>query len=123
LTEEKKFPRIKPAKLSTVQSLSAQTQGPVKIIGIVIEASPGMALIQDIFDDVDKAGKIIVTVEGTLNETEKYILIGDITEKDGKKGKELRLAANLVYNVNDLDIKTYKEALELESEVVKALSR
>ncbi|NHJ13971.1 MAG: hypothetical protein EAX95_09855 [Candidatus Thorarchaeota archaeon] len=123
MTEEKKFPRTKPAKLSTVRGLSAETQGPVKIIGIVIESSPGMALIQDIFDDVDKAGKIIVTVEGTLNETEKYVLIGDITEKDGKKGKELRLAANLVYNVNDLDIKTYKEALELESEVVKALSR
>lgn len=123
MTEEKKFPRAKPAKLSTVRSLSAKTDGPVKIIGIVIESSPGMALIQDIFDDVDKAARIIVTVEGTLNETEKYVLIGDVTQKDDKKGKELRLAANVAYNVNDLDIKTYKEALELESEVVKTLSR
>ena len=123
MTEEKKFPRVKPAKLSTVRSLSAKTEGPVKIIGIVIESSPGMALVQDIFDDVDEAAKIIVTVEGTLNETEKYILIGEITEKAGKKEKELRLAANLAYNVNDLDIKTYKETLELESEVVKSLSR
>ncbi|NHI84165.1 MAG: hypothetical protein EAX81_07680 [Candidatus Thorarchaeota archaeon] len=123
MTEEKKFPRIKPAKLSTVRNLSAETEGPVKIIGIVIESSLGMALIQDILDDVDKAGRIIATVEGTLNETEKYILIGNTTEKDGKKGKELRFAANLAYNVNDLDIKTYKEVLELESEVVKTLSR
>jgi len=82
-----------------------------------------MAIVQDIYDDVDKAGKLIVTVEGTLNETEKYILIGNVTEKEGSKGKELRLSVTLAYNINDLDIKTYKEVLELDSQVEKTLSK
>jgi hypothetical protein len=123
LTEERKFPRKKPAKLCTVRSLTTNNKDPVKIMGIVIESSPGMAVIQDIYDDVDKAGKLIVTVEGTLNETEKYILIGNVTEKEGSKGKELRLSVSLAYNINDLDIKTYKEVLELDSEVEKTLSK
>lgn len=106
-----------------MKSLTAKTESPVKIMGFVVESSPGMAVIQDIYDDVEKAGKIIVTVEGTLNETEKYILIGNVTEKKGAKGTELRLAVSLAYNINDLDIKTYKEALELDSEVVKSLSK
>ncbi len=124
LTEERKFPREKPASLTTVRSLSTETDGPVRIMAIVVESSPGVALVQDIYDDdVDKAGKIVVSVEGTLDVAEKYILLGDVTEKSDSKGKELRLAVSLAYNINDLDVKLYKRVMEMDSTVVRALSR
>lgn len=124
LTEEKKkFPRKKPAVLSTVRSLSASTEGTVKIIGLVIESTPGNALIQDIYDDVESAGRIVVNVEGTLNESEKYLIIGEVTQRTGPEGTELRLIATLAYNVNTLDIKLYRQTLQLEEEVIQALSR
>jgi hypothetical protein len=122
LTEEK-YPRAKPAKLVTVRSLSANTENPVKIMGIVVEAQPGIALLQDIFDDVDNAGSIWAIVEGTLEIAQKYILIGDVTEKKTSDGKELRLAVSLSYNIDSLDIALYKETLELEEKVNQALSR
>ncbi len=122
MTEEK-YPRAKPAKLVTVRSLSANTENPVKIMGIVVEAQPGIALLQDIFDDVDNAGSIWAIVEGTLEIAQKYILIGDVTEKKTSDGKELRLAVSLSYNIDSLDIALYKEALELEEKVNQALSR
>jgi hypothetical protein len=128
LTEEKKYPRAKPAKLVTVRSLSADTENPVKIIGIVVEAQPGIALVQDILDDVDNAGSIWAIVEGTLVEgtldvAQKYIFIGDVTEKKTQDDNELRLAVSLAYNIDSLDIALYKETLELEERVNQVLSR
>jgi hypothetical protein len=123
LAEEKKYPRRKPAKMVTIRSLSADTEGPVRIMGIVIESTPGASLVQDIYDNVEEAAKIIVTVEGTLNVDEKYLLIGEVTEKTGSEGKELRLAASLACNINNLDTKFYKQTIELEDEVARALSR
>ncbi|MHA2063423.1 MAG: hypothetical protein ACXABY_03480 [Candidatus Thorarchaeota archaeon] len=123
MTEEKKFPRRKPAKMVTVRSLSADTEGPVRIMAIVIESNPGASLVQDIYDNVEDAAKIIVTVEGTLNVAEKYLLIGEVTEKKGPDGKELRLLASLAYNVNNLDTTLYKQTIEMEDEVVRTLSR
>jgi len=124
LTEEKKYPRAKPAKLTTVRSLSADTESPVKIMGIVVEAQPGIALVQDILDDdVDHAGSIWAIVEGTLEVTQKYILIGDITEKKSSDGNELRLAVSLSYGIESLDIALYKETLGLEEKVNQSLSR
>lgn len=123
MTEEKKYPRRKPSRLSTIRSLSAETEGPIRILAIVIESSPGEALIQDIYDDVESADKIIVNVEGTLNVAEKYILVGEVTEKTGPDGKELRIAASIAYNVNELDITLYKQTIEMEDEIVQALTR
>jgi hypothetical protein len=123
LTEEKKYPRRKPARMVTVRSLSADTEGPVRIMAIVIESNPGASLVQDIYDNVDDAAKIIVTVEGTLTVAEKYLLIGEVTEKTGPDGKELRLVASLAYNINNLDTKLYKQTIEMEDDVVRALSK
>ena len=120
---EKKYPRRKSAKMVTIRSLSADTEGPVRIMGIVIEASPGVSLVQDVYDNVEDAAKIIVTVEGTLNVDEKYLLVGEVTEKSSSDGKELRLAASLAYNINRLDTKLYKQAIEMEDEVLRALSK
>jgi len=123
LTEEKKYPRAKPAKLVTVRSLSADTENPIKIMGIVVEAQPGIALVQGILDDVDDAGSIWAIVEGIFEVAQKYILIGDVTEKKTSEGNELRLAVSLSYNIDSLDIALYKETLELEEKVNQALSR
>jgi len=123
LTEEKKYPRAKPAKLVTVRSLSADTESPVKIMGIIVEAQPGIALVQGILDNVDDAGSIWAIVEGTFEVAQKYILIGDVTEKKTSEGNELRLAVSLSYNIDSLDIALYKETLELEEKVNQALSR
>jgi len=123
LTEEKKYPRAKPAKLATVRSLSADAENPIKIMGIIVEAQPGIALVQDILDDVDNAGSIWAIVEGTLEVAQKYILIGDVTEKKTSDGNELRLAVSLSYIIDSLDIALYKETLGLEEKVNQALSR
>lgn len=120
MTEEKKYPRAKPAKLVTVRSLSADTENPVKIMGIVVEAQPGIALVQDILDDVDNAGSIWAMVEGTLEVAQKYILIGDVTEKKASDGNELRLSVSLSYSIDTLDIALYKETLGLEEKVDQA---
>jgi hypothetical protein len=120
---EKKYPRRKSAKMVTIRSLSADTEGPVRIMGIVIESNPGVSLVQDVYDNVEDAAKIIVTVEGTLKVDEKYLLVGEVTEKSGSDGKELRLAASLAYNINSLDTKLYKQAIEMEDEVLRALSK
>ncbi len=93
-------------------------------MGIVVEAQPGIALVQDILDDVDNAGSIWAIVEGMLEIAQKYILIGDVTEKKtSDDDKELRLAVSLSYNIDSLDIALYKETLELEEKVNQALSR
>lgn len=117
------FPRTKPAKLTTVRELASDTDGPVRIMGIVIESESGMALVQDIFDDVDEAETIKAIVKGKLNEQERYLLIGDVTEKATDDGKELRLIVSIARNIQDLDIKEYKEALQLEEKVARALSQ
>ncbi len=123
MTEEKKYPRAKPARLVTVRSLSADTETPVKIMGIIVEAQPGIALVQDILDDVDNAGSIWAIVEGTFEVAQKYILIGDVTEKKTSDGNELRLSVSLSYSIDSLDIALYKETLGLEEKVDQALSR
>jgi hypothetical protein len=124
LTEERKFPRRKPAKLTTIRSLSADIDTPVRILAIVVESKPGVALVQDRYeDDVDNAGTIVASVEGKLDVDETYILIGDVTEKSGPDGKELRLAVSLAHKISGLDVKLYKQVVEMEGTIVQALIR
>ncbi|MHA2377955.1 MAG: hypothetical protein ACXADO_00490 [Candidatus Thorarchaeota archaeon] len=124
MTEERKFPRRKPAKLTTIRSLSADIDTPVRILAIVVESKPGVALVQDRYeDDVDNAGTIVASVEGKLDVDETYILIGDVTEKSGPDGKELRLAVSLAHKISGLDVKLYKQVVEMEGTIVQALIR
>jgi hypothetical protein len=124
VTEEKKsFPPRKPARLTTVRELSPETKGPVRILGIVVEARTGVALVQDVMDEVGHAASIPVTVEGTLEVAQKYMLIGEVTEKTTSKGKEMQLVATVAHNVDELDIKEFKQALNLEKQVLDYLRR
>jgi hypothetical protein len=123
LTEEKKYTRRKASKITTIRNISPSIDGPVRILGIVINSSPGSALIQDLYDsDVDKAGSIWVVVEGTLEVKKKYLIIGEVTTKtvDGKE--EYRLNATIAHDIEDLDIGIYKEIIEMEDEVRKTMS-
>jgi hypothetical protein len=90
---------------------------------IVVESTPGLALVQDIYDEVGKARQIRALVEGKLEVAQKYILIGSVTEKNGPNGKELMVAASYALNVNSLDIKEYKQALELEEKTARSMGR
>lgn len=90
---------------------------------IVVESTPGLALVQDIYDEVGKARQIRALVEGKLEVAQKYMLIGSLTEKNGPKGKELMFAASQALNINPLDIKEYKQALELEERITRAMAR
>jgi len=117
------FTRTKPARLRTVRELMPDTDDRVRIMGIVIESESGMALIQDIYDDVDQAERIKAIVEGKLEEQGRYILIGDVREKVTDDGNELRLIASITRKIDDLDIKEYKEALELGEKVTRELSQ
>ena len=123
MAEEKSYPRRKPSQLTKIRSLSADTSGPVRIMGIVVDSSPGLAVVQDIYDDdVKKAGKIQVSIEGSLELKKKYLLIGEVTEKTTDDGKELRLNALIAHDIDTLDIALYKEALDMEEKVTRAMS-
>ena len=115
--KERRFPRTEPSRLATIRSLKSDIKGLVRIFCIVVEAREGAALVQDIYDDIDKAGSIRVNVEGTLEVGQKYVLIGSISEKPTDDGTEFILTATLAHNVDSLDIKLYKEALSMESKV------
>ncbi len=123
MAEEKSFTRRKPSKLTIIRNLSSKTSGPVRIMGIVVDASPGLAVVQDIYDeDVKKAGKIQVSVEGSLELSKKYLLIGEVTEKTTDAGKELRLNVSLAHDIDALDIALYKEVQDMEEKVTRAMS-
>ncbi len=124
MSEEKKsFPPPKPAVLTTIRELRPDTKEPVRIMCFVIEAQAGVALVQDIYDNVDEAAKIKVFVEGTLQVDKKYILLGKVTEKSTKDGSELILNTSLAHNIDSLDVKLYKQALELEGAVLQVLDQ
>lgn len=124
LTEEKKFNRKNPSRLTTIRDISKSSHSPVRILGIVVDSRPGSALVQDLFDkDVKKAGSIWITVEGTLELKKKYLIIGEVTEKtDDSHGKVPWLNATLAHDMDMLDIALYKEVLELEEKVTKTMS-
>ncbi len=123
MTEEKRFIRKKPSRLTTIREISSESRGPVRILGIVVDSSPGSALVQDLYDeDVKKAGSIWITIEGTLEPKKKYLIIGDVTEKTDGDTKIPWLNATLAHDVDALDIALYKEVLELEEKVTKTMS-
>lgn len=114
--EEKTYPQPKPARLTTIRELKPALKGPVRIMCIVIEAQTGVAIVQDIYDDVEKAASIKVIFDGDLEPEKRYLLLGALTEKSTSSGKELILNATLAYNIDTFDIKKYKEALDTVSE-------
>jgi len=123
LAEEKKFTRRKAAKLTTIRNISPSTEGQVRVLGIVVDSSPGTALVQDLFDsDVDNAGSIWVSVEGTLEMKKKYLIIGEVTTKTTDDSQEARLNAIIAHDIDTLDIGLYKEVLEMEDAVRKIMS-
>ncbi len=105
-----------------IQDLSAKTNDPVRIMGIVVDSGPGFAVVQDIFDDSKKKGKIMVSIEGELEIKKKVLIIGEVTEKKVEGGKELRLNASITHNIDNLDVSLYKEALEMEEKVTRTMS-
>ncbi len=111
---------LRPASLKRVKELTTDTQGPVRILCIVVEATEGAALVQDIMDEPGKQGSIKVDVEGTLAVAEKYMLLGNVKMTTGTDGKELRLAVSSSHNIDSLDIKAYKDALALEERINQA---
>lgn len=121
MAEDKKFLRKRAAHLTTIREL-ADKKSPVRVLGIVVDSQPGAALIQDIYDDdISKAEKIWVTVEGTLEAQRKYLIIGEITQKTDGDKKENRINATIVHPIDDLDLGLYKEILELEDKVLQKL--
>ena len=123
MTEEKKFSRRKAAKLTTIRNISPSIDGPVRVLGFVVDSSPGTALIQDLYDsDVEKAGSILVSVEGTLEVKKKYLIIGEVTTKTVDDSQEIRLNASIAHDVDTLDVAMYKEVVEMEDVVKKAMS-
>ncbi|MFX1482444.1 MAG: hypothetical protein ACFFCP_04560 [Promethearchaeota archaeon] len=121
MAEEKSYPRRKPSRLMRIRDLSAKTTDPVRILGIVVDSGPGFAVVQDIFDDAEKA-HIVVTIDGTLEIEHKYLLIGEVTEKKVEEQKELRMNVSIAHNIDSFDVALYKEVLELEESVTKAMS-
>jgi hypothetical protein len=105
-----------------IQDLSAKTTDPVRIMGIVVDSGPGFAVVQDIFDGSKKKGKIMISIEGELEIKQKFLIIGEVTEKKVEGSKELRLNATIAHNIDNLDVALYKEALEMEEKVTRTMS-
>ncbi len=110
------------ARLVTVRSLRPDMKDPVRILCIVVESSPGVALVQDIFDDVEHAQQIPVIVEGELRVAEKYVIMGHVTQRKTDHGHELQVVAYAASNIDQLDVSLYKDVLALESDVLGTLS-
>jgi hypothetical protein len=92
-------------------------------MGIVVDSSPGLAVVQDIYDDdVKKAGKIQVSIEGSLELQKRYLFIGEVTEKTTDGEKELRLNALIAHDIDALDIALYKEVQDMEEKVTRTIS-
>ena len=111
------------ASLKRVRELTADTQNPVRIVCIVVQARDGVALVQDIMDTPGKQGSIHVDVAGQLVIAEKYILIGDVKMVTGPDGKELRMVVSSSHNIDGLDVKLYKEALQSTERINRAFVR
>jgi hypothetical protein len=123
LTEESKSFRRKASKLTTIRNISPSTDGPVRIMGIVVNSSPGAALIQDLYDsDVENAASIWVSAEGTLELQKKYLIIGEVTTKTVDGTKEARLNASIIHDIEKLDIQMYKEIIEMEEDIRRTMS-
>ena len=118
--EESNIRRQRHASLKKIKELTAETQGPVRIVCIVVEAKEGVALVQDVMDAPGKQGSIRVDVDGQLAIAEKYMLIGDVKMTTGPDGKELRLIVSSYHNINKMDIKAYKESLALQERINQA---
>jgi len=88
---------------------------------IVVESVPGEALVQDILDEMGKQASLRATLDQPLEIAQKYILLGNIQVESGAEGKELRLLVSSVSNVDSLDVKLFKEVLELEERVNRKL--
>lgn len=122
LTEERRTYRPKSsAVLHKIRDLSGDTPNPVRVMVIVVESVPGEALVQDILDEMGKQASLRATLDQPLEIAQKYILLGNIQVESGAEGKELRLLVSSVSNVDSLDVKLFKEVLELEERVNRKL--
>jgi hypothetical protein len=122
LSEERSYQKPQPAKLTKVHELGPDTQNPVRVLGIVVDSTDGMFLIQDIYDDAEDTQKSIwVSCDQALEVEKKYLLIGNVLSETLDDEKRMRLDATIALNVEGLDVLTYREAVEMESEVIKAV--
>jgi hypothetical protein len=122
LSEERSYQKPQPAKLTKVHELGPDTQNPVRVLGIVVDSTDGMFLIQDIYDDAEDTQKSIwVSCDQALDVEKKYLLIGNVLSETLDDEKRMRLDATIALNVEGLDVLTYREAVEMESEVIKAV--
>lgn len=105
-----------------MHELGPDTQNPVRVLGIVVDSTDGMFLIQDIYDDAEDTQKSIwVSCDQALEVEKKYLLIGNVLSETLDDEKRMRLDATIALNVEGLDVLTYREAVEMESEVIKAV--
>ena len=122
LSEERSYQKPQPARLTKVHELGPDTQNPVRVLGIVVDSTDGMFLIQDIYDDAEDTQKSIwVSCDQALEVEKKYLLIGNVLSETLDDEKRMRLDATIALNVEGLDVLTYREAVEMESEVIKAV--
>lgn len=124
MAEKGEYPHKQPSRLTKITDLTPDIKDPVRILCIVLQSKPGFALVQDLLhDNVEDAKVIGVLVEGELKNNEKYVIIGEVTERKSNGEKTLVLSASLAHNVNKLDIAAFKEALALGIKVEDTLSR
>lgn len=122
LTEERTYQRRKAGKLARIRELSSDEEDPVRILGIVVDAHPDSFLVQDIYDEgVDDREKIWVYSETPLEQGKKYLLIGRIVQESLDEGEGLRMTADIAFAIDGLNINLYRNAVELEKDVLQAL--
>lgn len=121
LSEDKTYQKPRPAPLVRVGEIDADTPSPVRILGIVVDSVSGASLVQDLYVEAKDAGKIWVSSEKELEVEKKYMLVGNLVHETVDDETRMRLDATVSLSIDDLDIDTYREALEMESSVVDAV--
>ena len=122
LTEERSFQRRKAGKLVRIRELSSEEEDPIRILGIVVDAHPDSFLVQDIYDEVvDDREKIWVYSETPLEQGKKYMLIGRLVHESLDEEEGLRMTADVALGIDGLNINLYRNAVELETDVLQTL--
>jgi hypothetical protein len=105
-----------------IRELSSDEEGPIRVLGIVVDAHPDSYLVQDIYDEgVDDREKIWVFSENPLEQGKKYLLIGSLVHESLEETEGLRMNADVAFNIDGLNMNLYRKAVSLEQDVLQAL--
>lgn len=122
LTEERSYQRRKAGKLVRIRELNSDEEGPIRILGIVVDIQSDAYLVQDIYDEVvDDREQIWVRSNTELEQGKRYLIIGRLIHESLEESEGLEMTADVAFGIDGLNVNLYRNAMELEGDVLRAL--